>query len=212
MKVAITHPIKQMIDSQYQFLASMLDRFPDLLDEWIRKQQKYVDEMAQSEANGDYEVYSSIYNSEISRVEPCYDEEQLFYQAMLIMICSYYESSLLRMAKENNIDKPRPSTIASKFGITLDGEYLRISKFLHCTIYPLRNQLCHNNSGTLFAKRDDQGEANIKKLAEQKIISIEEGKIIFIDKTFIKKTLEGEYKLLIKLADICGYKTTLYKT
>ena len=102
--IAITHPIKQMIDSQYGFLSSMLYRFPSLLDEWIEKQKEEVEQLAKEYAEGDYEVYRDTYNSEISRIDPCYDEELLFNQAMLIMVYSYYESFLCRLAKESGLN------------------------------------------------------------------------------------------------------------
>ena len=91
----------------------MLDRFPSLLSEWIKKQKVEVEQLAREYAEGDYEVYRDTYNSEISRVDSCYDEELLFNQAMLIMVYSYYESTLLRLSKEVQVDSPRPSLIAN---------------------------------------------------------------------------------------------------
>lgn len=207
--IAILHPIKQLIDSQYGFLSSMLNRFPTLLDEWIHKQEEEVERLASEYSEGDYEVYRDTYNSEISRIGPCDDEEQLFNQSMLIMVYSYYESTLLRLAKENNIEPPRPRSFAEKYGIILDDDLLRISDFLFNIVEPLRNQLCHNNSGTLFEKNKEKAETSIDLLMRKKYISIDEGRITYIDRDFIKKTLNDEYKLLIKLAEICGYQTTL---
>lgn len=208
--IAITHPIKKMINSQYGFLSSMLDFYPSLMNEWIHKQEVEVRQLAELEANGDTDVYLSILNTEMSRVDSCYDEEQLFNQAMLIMVYSYYESTLLRLAKEIGTESPRPSILAANMDATLDDELLRIAKFLFKSICPLRNQLCHNNSGTLYEKSNEEEIANIEKLEEKNFISIDEGKITSIDRDFIKKTLDGEYKILIKLAEICGFKTNLY--
>lgn len=211
--IALTHPIKQLINSQYGFLSSMLDRFPYLLDEWIKKQEEEVEQFAKEFAGDDYEVYRDVYSNEISRVDPCYDEEQLFNQAMLIMVYSYYESSLLRLATEINEEVARPSVIAKHFGEELDEELSKISNYLFKTICPLRNQLCHNNQGTLFArstnKREEQIE-NIDKLIERKIITIDDGRIVSIDRLFIKNMLDGEHKLLLYLAEICGFKTKWY--
>lgn len=209
MGFAIRHPIKRIIDDQYDFLLSMLDRFPYLLEEWVKKQEEEVVEMAESVAEGDYEVYSSVYRNEIRRIESCYNEEQLFYQSMLIMVYAYYESSLLKLAKENQVTTPRASLIAAKFGVTLDQELMDISEFLFKTISPLRNQLCHNNSGTLFEKSSESERKCIDELVRKKVIAVDDGRITFIDKVFIKKTLDDEYKLLIKLADICGYKNRI---
>lgn len=208
--IAITHPIKQLINSQYGFLSSMLDRFPCLLDEWVKKQEKEVDLLAKEYAEGYYEVYWDTYSSEISRVDSCYDEELLFNQAILIMVFSYYESTLLRLSKEIQVHPPRPSIIANKFNATLDDELIRISEFIFNKVEPLRDQLCHNNSGTLFEKNKERAEASINYLLQKKYISVDEGRITSINRDFIKKVLDDEHKLLIKLSEICGFKTRWY--
>ena len=205
--IVITHPIKQMINRQYGFLSSMLERFPYLMNEWIEKQKKEVEELAREYAEGDEEVYLDTYNSEISRIDSCYNEEQLFNQAMLIMVYSYYESSLLRLAKECKANLARPSIIATKYGMTLDEDLQHISDFLFNIVEPLRNQLCHNNSGTLFEKNKEKAEASIHLLEQKKYISVDNGRIISVDRNFIRKILDGEHKLLLKLAEICGFKS-----
>ena len=208
--IAITHPIKQLINSQYGVLSSMLDFYPNLMNEWIHKQEEEVEQLAREFAEGDAEVYRDTYSSEISRIDSCYDEEQLFNQAMLIMVYSYYESSLLRFAKEKGIDPPRPSVIANHFGKDLDEELLKISNYLYDYIEPLRNQLCHNNQGTLFAKKDKRRKAQIErfdKLIERKFITVDDGRIVSIDRTFIKNILDGEHQLLLYLSEICGFRT-----
>ena len=208
--IAITHPIKQTINSQYGFLSSMLDRFPSLLDEWIEKQKEEVEQLAKEYAEGDYEVYRDTYNSEISRIDPCYGEELLFNQAMLIMVYSYYESMLRRLAKESGIKEDWPSAIAAKYDVMIDGEYLKIATFLHNTMLPLRNQLCHNNNGTLYARSKDSEIENINKLIQNKYISEDDGRIYITNRNFVKQVLDGEHKLLLKLAEICGFKTRWY--
>ena len=199
-----------MINSQYGFLSSMLDRFPSLLEAWIKKQEEEVELLAREYAEGDDEVYRDTYPSEISRIYPCYDEELLFNQAMLIMVYSYYESVLCRLAKECGIKETMPSTIAKKKDATLDSELLKIATFLHNTILPLRNQLCHNNNGTLYIRSEKAEIENISRLIQKKYISEDGERIYVTNRDFIKQVLDGEHKLLLKLAEICGYKTTLY--
>ena len=207
--IVIPHPIKQLIVSQHDFLLSMIERFPFLLEEWISKQEKEVETLAKEEAKGDFNVYSSIWSSDMSRTDSCYNEELIFNNAMLIMIYSYYESILCRIAKECDAKDERPSTIAGKFNKTIDGEYRDISEFLYDLVLPLRNQLCHNNNGTLYKKSNEKEKARIKSLKTKKYISEEDGRIHVLDRSFIKKILEDEYKLLLKLAELCGYKTTV---
>ncbi len=199
-----------MIDSQYGFLSSMLDRFPSLLDEWTEKQKEEVDQLAKEYAEGDDEVYRDTYNSEISRIDSCYDEELLFNQAMLIIVYSYYESVLNRLAKECGTSGVRPSAIAAKYNVTLKGVSLKIATFLHKTILPLRNQLCHNNNGTLYERSKKEDIKNIHQLIQKKYITIDDEKIYITNREFVKLVLDCEHKLLLKLAKICGFKTTLY--
>lgn len=212
MRLAVIHPITRMIQDQYQFLLSMLGHLPYLLEDWIEKQEKEIQQFAESVAGDDKEVFSSVYLNEIGRLDHCYYEEELFNQAMIIMVYSFYESTLLRLAKENNVDTARPSKIAEKFGVTLNDDLMKISDFLFKTISPLRNQLCHNNSGTLFAKSSVLEKLCIEELVQKKVISVDDGRITFIDREFIKQVLDDEYKLLLNLAEICGYKTTYIGT
>jgi hypothetical protein len=99
--------------------------------------------------------------------------------------------------------------IAKEHNKTIEGEFLKISTFLHETILPLRNELCHNNNGTLYSREEDNEKA-IAELERKGYISMGNDGISIIDRSFIKKVLDGEHKLLLKLAEICGYKTTLY--
>lgn len=207
---SIQHPIRRMIYSQYQFLKSMIDTFPQLLNEWVETQRQEVDSLSKVCAQGDYDVYRTIYNSEISRIDNCVDEELLFNQAMLIMVYSFYESFLNRISKEINLDvsNAMPSKIACKNEVVLDDYYKDISSFLFHVIRPIRNQLCHNNSGTLFSREDKETDiVKIKDLHRHNHIQIEDGVIYIVDKSFIHDILDQEFKLLVKLSDICGFKT-----
>lgn len=206
--IAVQDPIRREINSQHDFLSSMIERFPQLMKEWITTQEKEVEQLARQEGEGDFEVYSTIYASEISRTESCYEEEQLFNQAMLIMVFSYYESFLFRLAKESNSESYWPSAIAEKNGVILEEYFKNKSSFLRETIFPLRNQLCHNNNGTLFSRKSEDKNA-IEQLIQRKCISVDDGRIRVLDRNFIHETLDDEYKILLKLADICGYKTSM---
>ena len=206
---AIQHPIRRLIDSQYEFFKSMVDRFPQLLNEWVETQLREVEKQAKDYAQGDYDVFINTYHSEIARIESCDDEELLFNQAMLIMVYSFYESMLNRIVKEisNGEIKSTPSAIAIKYNVELDTSDNDISSFLFHVIRPIRNQLCHNNSGTIFARDDKEADLErIEELKKQEHIRIEDDIIYIMDRLFIHDVLDKEYKLLIKLADICGFK------
>lgn len=204
---AVQHPIRQLLNSQYEYLSLMIARFPYLLEEWNHKQEKEAELVAKAVSEGDPEIYSSVFNSELSRLSTSCEEEQLFNQAMLIMVYSYYESTVYRIAKESGVS-PRPSEIAKKHKTTLTQNGMNISKYIYDYIRPLRNQLCHDNNGTLFSQCPDEDKSHVLELAKEKKIRIDDDTLYIIDRAFIKKTLQDEHNLLIELANICGYKVT----
>lgn len=207
------NPIRLLIINQYTFLSSILDKFPFLHGKWIEEQEKNAKILANQESKGDFVIYQSIYNSEMLKLENYTDEEQLFYQGMFIMVYSYYESILMRISKEEGLKSSRPCDIAGKYGATLDYEYIEISEYIHNTVLPLRNQLCHNNNGTLFIRNKDHkenGKLKIQKLIECNSIEIVDGVIYINNPYFIQETLYKEYRMLINLSDICGYNTKYF--
>lgn len=208
--IAIPHPIRRKIEDQYDFLCSMLNRFPHLLNAWIKQQVLEVQNIAKETSEGDSEIYSTVYQSEISRFDSCYEEEQLFNQAMFIMAYSYYESILNRIAKELEMSSSdaRPSLIAKKVNVEILDSCKEVCKYLYCVIRPIRNQLCHNNNGTFFEREDKDVDADgIKALVTEGSISIEDKQVYIINRKLIQDVLDKEHQILLYLADICSYKT-----
>ncbi len=203
----IQHPILRLINNRFLIISSMIERYPAIISDYNKQVEKEAKKTAMDNADGDNEVYMSIYNSEIARYDTN-DIDVIFNQSMLIMVYAYYESLLFRIAKENGlgINDARPSSIARKYNITLNSEYLEISGYIYKTIRPLRNELCHNNSGTLFSNCKEDEKMRIKELEKLKHICISDDDIYIIDTYFVKDVLNKEYKLLLELANICGYK------
>lgn len=50
--ISVPHPIRLLITNQYQFLSSMFNRFPSLLNNWIDQQEKEVNKLANIESGG----------------------------------------------------------------------------------------------------------------------------------------------------------------
>lgn len=205
MIVHARHPIRALIDDNYRLLTALITGYPSIVENWISEQEKEVEKFAEDFSEGDPDICLPTYQSQIQRVYNSVEEFALFDQSMLIMVYSYYESMIYKLSKEIGANN-RPSAIAEKKGMTLDKDSLQIANFLHETIRPLRNELCHNNNGTLFSKADKEEKEKIIELAKSKIIRVDNVQIILLERSFISMTLEKEYKLLCVLADICGFK------
>lgn len=205
MIVHARHPIRALIDDNYRFLTALIKGYPSIVENWISEQEKEVKKLAEDFSEGDSDIYLSTCQSQIQIVYDSIEELALFDQSILIMVFSYYESMIYKLSQTIGANN-RPSDIAEKKGKTLDNDSLQIAQFLHETIRPLRNELCHNNNGTLFSKAAKEEKEKIMELAKSKIIRIDNVQIILLERSFISMTLEKEYKLLCVLADICGFK------
>ena len=137
------------------------------MEEWLNKTIKDIEAEANASSEGeeDKEIKASIFSSISSQGVHCaYDkidsEDELFYKAMLIMVYSYYEGILNKMAADAEVKDVRPSIICEKYGKVLSNESKEKAAFLFDNILPLRNHLCHNDSGT----KDRDYEKPVKAL------------------------------------------------
>ncbi len=220
----IQHPVKRQI-GQYYYLKSLIESYQSYVNEWVNKTLKDIEgeAIASSEGEDDKEIALSIYTSVYSQgadaiYEQTDSENLLFYKAMLIMVYSYYEGIINKMAEDAGTQE-RPSLICGKYGKLLSKESTDKVAFLFDYILPLRNHLCHNDSGT---KDRDYGKTvkSLKCLMDSRCIEMDyqkdsKGQIIlekcsiyWIKKEFILEVLDKEHDILIELSEIAGYKNT----
>lgn len=208
---------------QYVFLKSLIENYQDYVKEWLNKTLKDIESeaIASSEGEEDKEIAASIYTNIYSQGASCaYDkidsEDVLFYKAMLIMVYSYYEGIINKMAEDAGT-QGRPSLICGKYEKVLSKESTDKVTFLFDYILPLRNHLCHNDSGTKDRDYEKTVQA-LKCLQDGHYIEMDyqtdsEGQIIIetcsikcIKKEFILDVLDKEHVVLKELSEIVGYE------
>ena len=222
---AYIHRLNKQI-SQYNYLKSLIISYRYYVEEWLNKTIKDIEAEANASSEGeeDKEIKASIFSSISSQGVHCaYDkidsEDELFYKAMLIMVYSYYEGILNKMAADAEVKVVRPSIICEKYGKVLSKENKENATFLYDIIRLLRNHLCHNDSGTKGRNYEKTAKA-LKYLSESRCIEMDyqtnsEGQIIlekcsiyWINEDFILDVLNIEHDILIELSEIAGYKNT----
>ena len=133
------------------------------------------------------------------------------------MVYSYYEGIINKMAADAEVKDIRPSSICEKYGKELSEESKKKAVFLYDIILPLRNHLCHNDSGT----KDRDYEKTVKALmylfkngcinmdfqinSEGKV-TLETCSVFGINEDFILDVLDKEHDILIELSGKSGYK------
>ena len=216
--ITILHPVKRQIN-QYYYLKSLIESYQSYVNEWINKSLNNIKEDAIAFSEGDKEIEDSMYSQGADTIYEQTDSENLlFYKAMLIMVYSYYEGIINKMAEDVDT-QGRPSLICGKYEKVLSKESTDKVTFLFDYILPLRNHLCHNDSGT----KDKDYEKAVKALKylndshyiemnyqtdSKGQIVLEKCSIYCINKDFIfiLDVLDKEHDILMELSEIVGYK------
>lgn len=203
---SVRHPLKARIEDQASFLEVMLERFPFLLDEWKGKQLDLFRKLAKEISNDDIGIEMEQYNQMANSLDNVEFERNIFYQAMMVMVCSYYESILIRIFKEEALKKISPikiiETLCKVKDIELSDECWKKVRFLDNYIRPLRNQLCHNNNGT------PKNEDVLKEIAKTyRGVIFEEGEIRISERNIVEDVLNTAHEILSELSEKLSYKT-----
>lgn len=190
-----------MVQDRESFIRCMLGLFPELLDNWEKKQIERIDELAKSVAEGDEEIEVSIRQSESRKLDVKYEMENLFYQASFLVAYSALESSILALSKELSVPFLVDAICKSK-NHELSPEAKEANEFVFNEGRILRNNLCHNNSGTL------NGRGLMEKLCREESAGIcyDGQQISFVNSNYIDRFLNQAHVLLAELCGITGHK------
>ena len=205
MAFAIIDPVLANITNKADVIEKLIKQYPLLLKEWEKETEARLKKEAAEIAEGDSEVELSYYSQSLGVFDDDYQLKDIFYQSMLLITVSYYESVVTLLSKRAGI-KDLIMAICKKNKIELSAKTLDDIDFIERKVSVLRNNICHNNSGTL-RKTDVLLE-----------IANDSDEIIFQDDTisingpcFILDALEKEKLILEELADKLGHKNKLLK-
>ena len=217
---AIPDPVVLKIH-QYYFLESLLRDFPSMLKDWQSKEIHLIRKDAQVASEGDDIIEESIYSQYSSCIYEQTDyEEHLFSQAIFMMVFSYYESIVHKMAIDCGT-QDRPSVICQRHGKTLSMEAVTASETIYREARILRNYLCHNNAGTESESEAKETRMVLEKLEARGSINMEivrgdDGQVLIgqslfynVNTHYTLEILKKEYLVLRELAVTCGYTNRL---
>ncbi len=180
----------------------MLYLYPSLLEKWEKEQYDEIKNFAKENSDGDPDVELSISHSELRRLDIADELPNLFYQACLIVAFSHFESTICKLAnthrKQNTQEQIQE--ICEKSEKTLSKEAKEAKEWIENEAKMVRNNLCHNNSGTAR-------EAKLMKhiaMIEKGVI-FEDGMISITTPDYTSKFLEKSKILLDELCNMTGH-------
>lgn len=186
------HWIRTAIEDRYQFLRFLIEFFVAQANEYENDTTKQISILAKEIAEEDEEIEKEEKYKLLASFANSQDNRNLFYQSMLIMGYSYYETSLSVINKELS----KSGRDLTKYPIT-STEILNKQSWIEGDVKKLRNFLTHNNS---VAPKNGQEEA-ITRLKNTYPEIVYNGSEVFItDANCVKEFLQKEYEVL---KDIC---------
>lgn len=199
--IAIRDRIKQRIDDQFQYLEMMVERFPLLLENYKKEQESEFRTIASEVADGDKEIECSVHSELSKALDSLPLENEMFNNAMLLIIYSYYESVINLLAK-NIGTKQQIDAICQTKRITMCDEIQKEIDFLDDNVKYLRNQIAHNNNGTF--RQETKLQSIISSFDS---LCLNDDTICIKSKQFLLDILQKEYKVLSFLSKELGLKT-----
>lgn len=202
-----------LIEDRGRFIERIFDLYPQLFEDWKKEQITLFQQEAKNYAQGDKEVEMSIFSSLSASIDDTLDFSNLFYQALLLLSYAHYESTITALATELVIKLPHKTLVNSicKFkNHTLSQKSKQALEFIENTLKPLRNNICHNNSGTLRNQDKIKGIASrtnsisLNNIFDKETISITSPELI-------EEALKHIHILLKELCDITGHRVKYLK-
>lgn len=201
MSITIRHPFKAKLDSRAEFIRHLLQEYPLLLGQWEKNTEKEMEIYAEKCAEGDEEVRKPILFQCLRALDDGEFKKDTFYQAMLLVTYSYYESAIAFLSKETN-QRESIKAICNSKNIPLSPESIKDIDYLQDFINPLRNNICHNNCGTF------RNEKTLLSLAKDwDGVHYQNETISLTDSAIIEDALKRMQRILCELCDKLGYKS-----
>ena len=208
---SIRNHIWAKIQNRKNFILSMIESFSCMKSAYENEVLADIEQIAQKTAEGDKDIEDSIRSQYRSSFYDCQDYENMFLQAMLIMVYSYYENCANLIKNEfcvNSDDcqaKEKCDVVtyicrANNVNFPCDIE--EDKSFLYERVRELRNFLVHNN--TTEPKTETQREqiGLITQIYPE--IRYEDNEIYIVDKNCVIDILEKECRVLRHICQTIG--------
>ena len=201
------HHIWAKIDDRFRFMQYLIRIFPKLEKSHKEYMISMFSDTASRLAEGDKDVELSIESQLSARYYETQDNKNIFYQAMLIMVYSYYETCINLINKElgdtkSIKGKDIASSIIDNNKIYLTEIIAEDKQFIYEAVREFRNFIVHNNA----VKPTDKQDEAIKILVEQySEIKYDNYEVNITDNRFIIDILIKEYNVLRYICTALGY-------
>ncbi|MBR3532241.1 MAG: hypothetical protein IKN83_12865 [Bacteroidaceae bacterium] len=148
MKITARDMLLAQVEDSFVFLKHLIEEYPLLSKKKDEETIIFFKKEAEEIAEGDSEIYNSVYSTLLSYLEDSDFKKDLFYQAMVMLVYSFYERIIRSLADKAN-ESTLIDAICKAKGITLSNEAIKAKEDINSNIRILRNQIVHNNFGTL---------------------------------------------------------------
>ena len=208
MAFSFRTPLYAKIEDEYSFLSRMLKEYPHYIHKIQADQEALAWKMVKEEGEGDPEIEHSIYESFMAGYYEHDEVISYFYNAMALMIYSYYDRFVKKMATKRDINDNNPGMreIKECLKITLSRRGQSISDELYNVFRPLRNYIAHNNIGSRGVNNIPVGDLKylLNLINREKDIHFGSGYIYISGADYLSTILDKAHALLLEVAVYFG--------
>ena len=98
--ISIIHPLVRKVEQEYSILHSLVDDLPFLYDKMAREIDELAKADAEDAANGDDDIYRSVYNAYLETIGSIYEVPNQSRGYLLAAIYAFYERNVQCVFKE----------------------------------------------------------------------------------------------------------------
>lgn len=199
------HPIWAKIEDGRLFIATLLDFFVRQERLYINEKTEQIRRVAQQTSDGDDEMRTFIETQLMTIFYNNQDNQNIFYQSMLVMSYSYYEICANLIGRNlTNIKQGQQDMITSiceNTNIALPAHIVKEKKFLYEDIREIRNYIVHNNA---IPPKDKQADAINRLIGRYPEIKFKNNAVAIMGPNCILDILSKEYFVLEYLCKALG--------
>lgn len=189
-----------LVEDKISFIEYLLSLYPLIYKEWLEKEDKHLEKIAKDYADNDKEIEASTLSSLREQLYFTEETPDLYYQALLILSYSHFESSITALAKKCSC-QVSVDAICETTHHDLSSQSRKALDFIRNRIRTIRNNIVHNNFGTI---RQEQEIIDITK--DYQCLIFDGESITIVSPKIIEDTLQKLRILLRELNDLVRSK------
>ena len=198
--ISIIHPLVRKVEQEFSILHSLVDDLPYLYDKLAREIDEHAKADAEDAANGDEDIYRSVYNAYLETIESIYEVPNQSRGYLLAAIYAFYERNVRCVFKELGVLQYEKESVTTHnvfdiCGLSID-DHLEVYSGIE-SLGLIRNNLSHGRLNQIghWDKLNEYVVNNEHLEMNDDVVFIKDDEYLFQSLDIIKAFFETVFEL-----------------